>query len=160
MAVPLLWRLPASARIAYPFILAGTRRGLSSRAIEQSVREAGLRISRTRTILPLMRAIREAEAAGRNVRFIPKGNAVNVNRLPEAITHIRREFSYSVRVRGLDGSGAPIERFIQVTTDNPLMTVQEIEDNARAAAEGELESGGLADVEVQIDEGLRRADFL
>lgn len=160
MATGLLWRLPASARAAYPFILAGTRRGLSSRAIERSVREAGLPISRTRSILPLMNAIRESEAAAANLKFVGLNRVINVNRLPEAITNIRREFSYQVAVTGIDATGQRVNRFIQVTTDNARLTRGEIEDAARQAAQGEAESGNLAEVNVQIDNGVRRANFL
>ena len=158
MAIPLLSTLPATARVAYPIIQAGARRGLSSRAIERIVRQSGLLISRGRSILPIMRATQLIEAAGANIRFIPKGLNINTSRLPIALTSIRREFSYTVRVLGQDQFGGFIDRFVTVSTDKTLVTPGELEDAARELV---AERGPFNIMEVQsatLQTGIQRAD--
>ena len=156
MALPLLYTLPATARAAYPFILAGTRRGLSSRAIERTIRDAGLSISRTRSILPLMSEIKLAERAARNIKFTNLNATINVNRLPQAITMLRREYSYVVRIKGISPGGQLIDRHTTVSTDRNNMTRAEIEDIARQSAEDEGQSDTLQEIEVQLESGQRR----
>lgn len=156
MAIPLLYQLPKTARVAYPIIASGTRRGLSSRAIERTIREAGLPISRTRSIIPIMQSIREAEIAGRNIRFTPKSANIDLNVLPPALTNLRKGYSLNVRVRGR-GSQGFIERYVTVTTDRSFITPAEVESRALTLVEGsEASSDQLEDVEVVIDSGQRQ----
>ena len=156
MAIPLLAGLSKSARIAYPIIQAGTRRGLSSRAIERTVRQAGLAISRGRSILPIMRQVQAIEAAGANIRFIPKHLHVNTSVLPLSITDIRREFSFTVRVRGRDAFGNLIDRHVTVSTDRSLITPGEIEEAADFLVSQEGQSETLQDVESTLQFGVQR----
>ena len=83
MPTSFLSGLPKTARAAFPIIRRGVNEGLSSRVIEQRVRDAGLSISRTRSILPVMRALKKLEAQGRGVRFISPSNTVNAQRFPQ-----------------------------------------------------------------------------
>ena len=159
MALPLLATLPKTARIAYPIILAGTRRGLSSRAIESIVRQAGLPISRPRSILPIMRAVKAAEVAGANVRFIPKKNFINVARLPVSLTFIRRNFSFRVNVLGRDIFGNLIDRNVTVSTGRSLITPEEIEAAAGEMVSEEGQSDTLVDVTTMIEFGMQRAEL-
>lgn len=108
---------------------------MSSRGIERSIRAAGLRVSRSHTILPMMAAIRGLEAAGSAIRFIPKGNVINVNKLPFAITNTRRAFSYRVRLRGFYPNGEQIERFITISSDRGDLTPGQIESMAQDAVD-------------------------
>lgn len=158
MATPFLYTFGRSALAAYPFILRGTRQGLSSRAIESAIRASGLPISRGRTILPIMRRLEQLEAAGRAIRFIPKSNTINVDRLPEAITRLRREFSYSVRVTGIDPSGRTTSRFVTVSTDNPGLTPGEIEQLAADAVGPDGGSGPMMQVQATLQSGVRRSN--
>ena len=158
MALPLLATLPKTARIAYPIIQAGTRRGLSSRAIERIVRQAGLPISRGRSILPIMRSVQAIEAAGANIRFIPKLLRINTMRLPTALTFIRRNFSFTVRVVGRDLFGNLIERHVTVSTDRALVTPAEIEEAADFLVSEEGQSDTLSEVQSTIQSGVQRAD--
>lgn len=156
MALPLLLTLPKTARIAFPIIQAGTRRGLSSRAIESIVRQAGLSISRGRSILPIMREVQAIEAAGANIRFIPKHLTINTARLPLALTDIRRDFSFSVRVRGRDAFGNLIDRHVTVSTDRTLITPGEIEEAADFLVSAEGQSETLAEVTSTLQTGVQR----
>ena len=158
MPLPLLATLPKTARIAYPIIQAGTRRGLSSRAIERIVRQAGLSISRGRSILPIMRAVQAIEVAGANIRFIPKLLRINVFRLPTSLTFIRRNFSFTVRVVGRDIFGNLIDRFVTVSTDRTLVTPAEIEAAADNLVSEEGQSDTLVEVESTLQSGVQRAE--
>lgn len=158
MAGPFLFTLPKSARTAFPTILSGVRRGLSSRNITTSLQRAGIRISRSRSVLPAMRAIRQLEAQGQNVRFVGQASRINTNRLPPAITQQRRRFSYRVRVNYV-GPFGPDVRYLTIATDSPNWTRAMIEGRAREFATGRTASGGLTDVEVTLESGQQRAQF-
>ena len=157
MALPLLATLSKTARIAYPIIEAGTLRGLTSRTIESIVRQSGLSISRGRSILPIMRGVQAIMAAGANIRFIPKGLNINIARLPSALTDIRRQLSFKVRVRGRDVFGNLIERTVTVSTDRLLITPGEIEEAAQFLVSAEGQSETLTDVDVTLQSGVQHA---
>jgi hypothetical protein len=128
---------------------------LSTRAIEQTVRDAGLEISRSRSIVPLRQAILAEEAAGANVRFIPKGLTINTERLPEALTPLRRQFSYQVRITGVDQFGSPVLRRVTVSTDRRTLTPNDIEELAGELVSEEGQSDTLDQVEAQLEFGRR-----
>ena len=159
MPQPFLSLLPATARAAYPFVLAGVRRGLSSRDIERIVRRAGLKISRPRSIVPMMSKLRTLEAQGGAVRFIPKTRTIDVSRLPESLTPIRRAFSYIVRVRGRDEFAQIVDRLVTVTTDRKLMTPGEIEEVAESYQADREHYETLSEVKVTLQSGMRRGEF-
>jgi len=77
MPIPFFNTLPKSARQALPIIQGGVARGLSSRASTQSILEAGIKISRGRSVLPAMRALKQLEAQGQAVKFVPGSNRIN-----------------------------------------------------------------------------------
>ena len=130
MAIPFLATLPATARAAYPIILSGVERGLSSRAIERTVRAAGLQISRSRSILPLRREILARQASGRNVRFIPKGNRIDVNKLPYAITRTSKNYAHYVTYKSRSPEGVLKEMAITISTDRDDLTPGMVEQMA------------------------------
>lgn len=160
MATPFLLTLPKTARIAYPFIRGGVRAGLSSREIERTIRNAGMQISRARSIVPLMRELQAIERASRNIKFIPKGNVINTARLAESLTTIGRQFSYKVTVTGVDQNGLEFDQFIQVTTDRNDLTPADIEAGAIESVEtfGSGESAII--IGAVIEEGLQRTTSL
>jgi len=95
---------------------------------------------------------------GANLKFIPSGLAVNTSKLPVALTDIRREFSYNVRVTGQDPTGTLIERNITVSTDNARLSRQEIEDLALQATEKGGTPYGVVGGVAQLQFGVQRAD--
>lgn len=99
MPLPYLSTLTGRARFAYPIIQRGVRGGLSSRSIAESLTDAGLGIRRA-TLLDIMRREREIVSHGLNMRFLPLSRAPNPDRLPEALTRLRRQYSYTVELRG------------------------------------------------------------
>lgn len=160
MATPFLYLLPPAARAIYPYVVAGVRRGLSSRAIEQSIRQAGLSVSRGRTILPLMSKLKVIEQQGQNIRFVAKANTINVNKLPESITRLRREFSYTVRINGTAPDGSVIERYMTISTDRANLTPGDIESMAEDMVNQAGGNYALQDVSARLQSGVRSSSNL
>lgn len=104
-----------------------------------------------------MRQVRAIEAAGANIRFIPKALTINTARLPLALTDIRRDFSFAVRVRGVDAFGNLIDRHVTVSTDRALITPGEIETAAAEMVSAEGQSETLTEVTVTLQEGIQSA---
>jgi hypothetical protein len=157
MANPLLALLPKSARQALPIIQGGVARGLSSRAITQSILEAGIKISRGRSVLPAMRAIKQLEQQGSNIQFIANRNRINVNRLPPAMTNIKRRYSYRVRIQGIGLDGQPQSQYLFVSTDRDDFTPQMVKDEAMRAYSQGGEYNQLTEVEPILEHGMQRA---
>lgn len=153
---PILSTLPKTARVAYPIIQTGVRRGLSTRAIERAVRAAGLPISRS-SILPIRRAILGIEKVGRNLRNVKSAGVINTRRLPESITRIATRYSYTVRIRGRDIQGNVTERYIQVLTDESRLTRGEIESRAVDIINDNTSQYGILEAQATIIEGVQRA---
>lgn len=156
MAIPFLFTLPVSARLVYPHIVAGVRRGLSANAIERSIRAAGLRITRVTTLNPLIARIKAIERHGTFLRFANKRFAIRTQLLPEALTTINDRFSYTYRVTGTDEFGNRRTRHVTVTTNNAAITVGELDEAARSMVVAGSISDNLTDVEVVIDFGIQR----
>jgi len=160
MANPLFNALPKSARQALPIIQGGVARGLSSRAITQSILEAGIKISRGRSVLPAMRALKQLEAQGQAVKFVSGSNRINTRRLPPAVTDLKKAYRYRVRLEGLDQLGQASVRHIFITTDDPNFTPNMIKDAARRAIEGRADSYELSEIQLFLERGEQRADLL
>lgn len=154
--IPFLNTLRGSALSAYPGIVRGVRQGLSSRQITETLRTAGINVSRTRTVLPLMREVLRVERQGKAVRYVAKNKPIDVTKLPTAITSLRRDFSYTVRVRGFAEGVGQVERYITVSTDNPMMTPGEIERAAQEILGDQLNEYGLEVNQLTVVGGQRR----
>lgn len=154
---PLLALLPKSARQALPIIQGGVARGLSSRAITQSILEAGIKISRGRSVLPAMRAIKKLEQQGANVQFVGQRNRVNVNRLPPAITNTKRQYTYRVRVTGINQLGEAVEQYIHVSTDLDNLTRGMIQDEAMRLIENRDNYDRILETDAFLEHGMQRA---
>lgn len=158
MAIPFLLTLTRSARLVYPHIIGGVRRGLSANAIERSIRNAGLRITRISTLNPLIARIKAIERHGASLRFANKRFTIRTQLLPESLTDIRQKYSYTYRVSGTNELGDIVSRFVTVTTDNAALTVAELDESARSLVVVGSISDSLSDVEVVMDFGVRRSD--
>ena len=157
---PLFNALPKSARQALPIIQGGVARGLSSRAITQSILEAGIKISRGRSVLPAMRALKQLEAQGQAVKFVSGSNRINTRRLPPAVTDLKKAYRYRVRLEGLDQLGQASVRHIFIATDDPNFTPNMIKDEARRAIGGRADAYGLSEIQLFLERGEQRADWL
>lgn len=126
MALPYLLTLNARARFAYPIIQRGVRSGLSSRAIAESLQAADLGIRRA-TLLDIMRRERELVTHSQNLRFLPLDRAPNPDRLPEALTRLRRQYSYKIELSGqIIDTAELITRSVTVSTSK-LLTRRAVE---------------------------------
>lgn len=141
MPGPLLETLSAAARFAYPFISRGVREGLSANAIGRALTAQGAGIRRA-DLLTLYRRESEIWTHGQNLRYLNLTAKPNVGNLPEALTTIRRQYSYVVELRGRSLSdGSSVIRNVTVSTDK-LLTRGEAEEIATLyAEEGRKEYG-------------------
>lgn len=156
MAIKLLYTLTASARRAYPFIVSGARKGLSTRAIERTIRSKGIPITRVSTLNPIVERLREIEIHGANIRFTNLDKTIDTIKLPESITDIRKKYSYTYRVQGTNRIGVKSDRMVIVATDNPGLTRRELDSLAEELVSEESASDRWHDVTVQLEFGLRR----
>lgn len=157
MPLPLLGRVTARTRQAYPIIQSGVRAGLSGNKIFNLLRDEGIGARRA-DVLDIVRAERHLAKAEAGLKSIPRDRVPNLETLPEALTAMRRPYSFNVRVRGQEtGTGNIIDQRITVSTSLPL-TRAEIEATAAdAVARGQ--SGNISVItEVQLQSGLRAGE--
>ena len=110
---------------------------------------------RRQTLLDIIRAERGVIQSGNQLRNIRRGFVPDPRRLPEAITKIRRSFSFVVRITGTDVStGASITQNVTVALDKPL-TRSQIESIAVDFIGADFERYGLNIEEVLLVEGLK-----
>lgn len=154
MVAPFLLRLAPRARRASPIIRRGVREGISSRALTGILQRAGLGIRR-QTLLDIMRLMEGEAAIGPVLSALGLNRRPNPLRLPPALTKIRRAFSFTVRVRGVDvETGATSESFVTVTTDT-LLTRGEIEALAAQAIEVDQQRYQLVVSDLLLTGGVR-----
>ena len=157
MAASFLSLLPKSARAAYPIIRRGHREGLSGREIERRVRQAGLPISRGRSIGPIMKALDALESQGRRVRFIPSAARINVQRLPPAITDIKKQYQYRMQLFNVSEGNLVSKGIVQYQTNNPNLTPQMVKDEMWDQMKASGEDYGVDDPRFVIEYGEQRA---
>jgi len=151
---PLLSTLPARARLAYPIIQGGVRRGLSANSIQSLLRSEGLGIRR-QSLLDIIRAERGVAATSAPLQSMRRDFTPDPRRLPDALTKLRRAFSFSVKISGFDlSTGEAITRFVSVALDDPL-TRSEIENIGLGFIEEDMERYGLAVTDVLIERGMK-----
>jgi hypothetical protein len=110
---------------------------------------------RRQTLLDMMRLMQGEAAIGPVLSALGINRMPNPMRLPPALTKIRRAFSFTVRVRGLEtDTGVSTERFVQVTSDT-LLTRGEIEALADQAIESDLDRYKLTVSEILLVGGVR-----
>ena len=154
MTGPFIATLTGRARAAYPIIQSGVAQNLSANAIEVSLRAAGVGIRR-QTLLDMVRRIRGVETTGAQLQFVGLNRTPDPRRIPEALTKLRRAFSFRVRLRGTDiATGDPFERFVNVALDHPL-TRAEIEQIGTSFIFADPERYQIALDEVLLVNGVK-----
>lgn len=154
MPLPLLQTLSARARLAYPIVQGGVRRGLTANAIGGLLRDQGLGIRR-QSLLDIIRAERGIETASSQLRTMRRDLTPDPRRLPDALTKLRRPFSFSVKIRGFDlSTGEDITRFVNVALDTPL-TRAEIEEMGLAFIDADFQRYGTAVTDVILERGVK-----
>lgn len=157
MPPPLSLTLTARVRRLLPTIQGGVAAGLGSRAINDAIRAAtGTGIRRT-DLLRVMREIRGVQEAGDRLKFVRRDRTPDPNRVPTALTPIRRRFGSTIEVRGrLLDTGESITRFVQVTHDQPLDRGA-LEDIGAGFIEDDVDEYGIALDSVLLVRQVKRA---
>lgn len=154
MPPPLIFTLGKRARAAFPIIQRGVREGISANSIQTILRASNMGIRR-QTLLDIIRAERGVISAGKDLRNIRLGFVPDPRRLPEALTKMRRSFSFTVRITGTDVStGEALIQNISVALDKPL-TRSQIESIAVDFIEADFERYGLDITEVLLVSGVK-----
>ena len=121
--------MSARARRQFPIIRRAVREGLSTNQIQTLLRATELGGIRRTDLLALVRGERGIREAGAQLRFLTRNSVPDPRRIPEALTKMRRSFSFTVRIRGVDvTTGTTIERFVNVSLNNPASrnTIEQI----------------------------------
>ena len=140
---------------AYSFAKGAFSRGLSANAAMNLARLTGVGVRRT-DFLSIYRELRGQSEAAYHIRSVRKTHLPNVDRLPHAITNIRREYSFNVRLNVRDGqTGDIMRRNITVSTDR-LMTVGDIEAEAEAAYRSNTAYNQNEIIDIVVVEAKRR----
>lgn len=150
-AVAGLWLdgLNALARIAFPFVESAVARGLSSRAITSALQSTLGMGLRRETLLYMMREIKGVQDLASRVRYLNPHFVPDSTMIPEALTTLRREYSYNVRVSGtLTGTGQSFTRHITVSTGS-LLKPAEAEEIALNLVNSDVESYGMEAAEAR-----------
>lgn len=145
--------LNSAQRASLPSITAAVRAGASANEIQRAIAGTDAAMRRT-TLLDIVRAARAVTSEFADLRFLRRDRRPNPRRLPEALTTIRRDFSFTVRGTLLAPDGSTFEQAVNVATD-ALLTRGEIE----GVAAGDLGSGRYGEVlevmDIQLVGGVR-----
>jgi hypothetical protein len=154
MPIPLLATLSATARAAYPIIKGGVARGLSANAIQGVLRAQSLGIRR-QTLLDIIRAENNIERAQAALRYVGLNRIPNPNRLPQALTRLRRRYSFVVEIAGRAiETGESILQNVTVSLDT-VLTRGEIERLAEEAVLSNMQTYGLEIDRATLTSGLQ-----
>jgi len=130
---------------------------LTANQIQTVLRSQGLGIRR-QSLLDIVRGVRGIEVAGARLRTLRRNFTPDPRRLPDALTKIRRAFSFEVRISGIDlSTGEDIVRHVSVSLDDPL-TRSQIENIGLGFIEEELERYGLAVTDVLLTSGVKAGE--
>jgi len=139
--VALLGRLTAGQSRVYSAVQGAVGRGLGLNATQDLLQAAGIGIRREQ-INQLIHYFTGVTEAGYSVAQVRKDYFPNVDKFPNALTTLRREYSFTVRL-GMSGAtdeyGNPIYNYVTVTSDKNLR-VQDILDIADGYYEDAFEN--------------------
>lgn len=121
--------LSSSQSAAWNYAQGAFSRGLSANSALAAYRELGGSIRRS-AFLDVFRQLRGEIDAGYHIRSVRKTQYPSEERIPEALTEIRRQYSFNVRLDMRNSvTNESFTRNITVTSDS-LLTVGEIEEEA------------------------------
>lgn len=134
--------LSRAARAAWPLIQAGVRGGIPTRQIGELLQSFSLNL-RPGELSIIARAERAIQRLGADLRFLNRNQSPAIERIPEALSKIRRQFSFTVEVRGtLTATGSPFSQLVTVTSSRNL-TRAEMEELAISAVASNGERYGM-----------------
>jgi len=155
MALPLIAGLNALARQALPLIRGGVTRKLSSRAISDTLKKTfGKSIGRN-TLLKIIRAYKTIDSKNSQLKFLPKLSRPNPNRLPFALTKLKRKYAFVVEIKGLiTGTETSIVQNLTITT-NEILSRLTMENIALKIITDNAKRYKIIDVIAKLVSGLR-----
>lgn len=154
MPLPFISTLARSARLFLPIAEGGVRQGLSANRMIEAFRAGGGAIRRS-TALEVIRRVRGVSEQSSQLRFLRRNLTPDPRRLPEALTALKRAFSFNVRLRGiLADTGEEITRYVTVALDRPTSRAT-IEQTAFEFAQPEPEQYGVMVTEVLLVGGKK-----
>ena len=154
LTVPFLSTFSKSARLFYPIAVKAVANNVSANQAIGAFLASGGRIRR-QSALQVMRAVAGVEEAGAQLQFLRLNFAPDPRRLPEALTELRRAFSFRVRISGTDiSTGDPFERFVTVALDD-VASRQDIEQMATSFVFQDRERYGIDLDNVQLMSGSK-----
>jgi hypothetical protein len=131
------------------------RDGLSGEAIINVIKETYGSAGRRTDILKVIRAEKVLAVTDGNLRFVQPHLKPDVKRLPEALTTLRRRYSFTIRVRGfIEDAGEYVEQFVTVSTHDVLSRA-ELEARAADILETQCNVYGMSDIETTLWSGRR-----
>lgn len=140
-------------------IRGGVARGLSSTAINDLIRSTGQTGIRRTDLLAGIRSERGVVESASRIRSVPLDRFPDPSRIAQAKGRMLSNFSYDVRVRGIDSiTGEASDRFITVRS-NTNLTPRQIQAEALEAVEEAPEtarSGEISEIESMVIVGARR----
>lgn len=132
----------------------GVREGLSIRRIGDALRNAGGSISNA-TLAEIVAAERKVQSYGAAIGTLRSDRKIDPRRLPEALTRLRRDLSFTVEVVGKDQRGRPVVQHVTISSDRAL-SPDEIMEAAEELATTRRKAYGMTRVEsVTIVRGVR-----
>lgn len=121
--------LTGAAARALPFIEKLVGQGATTSRIQSTLSAAGMGVRR-QDLLAAVRGVRGAEAAADRLKFIRSDFRPQPSMLPHAVTRQLRDFSFRVRIEGVNTfNGLREIRTFNVST-NELLSRDEIEEVA------------------------------
>lgn len=153
--------LTAQQRAMLPHIRGMVAQGISGNQIQRNLQAADTGLRRT-TIQAIVREARLASGAavrefrpGGQLRSVRKDFKPDPSRFAPAITELRREFSLTYEIAGVDSNtGEPTKRYITVSKDT-LLTRQGFDDAAQGLFDNDPDSYGIIPTSFTVVEARR-----
>jgi len=145
--VAILAKLTAGQSRVYSAVEGAVARGFGLNATQNLLRSAGMGIRREQ-IGQLVDYFSGVTKAGYDISKVRRDYFPNVDKFPDALTTLRREYSYTVRLGKtgeLDELGKPVYNYVTVTSDES-MRVQGILDEAESYYDESAENYPVEDV--------------
>jgi len=157
--MPLIDLIPKASRGAWNLLQAGVEAGQSANQIIQSAMDLGLSFRRS-TMLEVIRGLKDEVSARSYILSVRNNFLPNPQKFGVALTNLIREYSYRVRVEGIDPfTGEKLKIFSTVST-NQVLTKNQVIAVAEAdvlSGVGRYPVGGVENPAYTVEQALRRA---
>jgi hypothetical protein len=138
-----------------PLLRGGVAKGLSLNALNEVIKGVYGRGIRKQTLVDVRRLIKGEISSGPILRNLKRNAIPNINRLPPALTRLRRNLSFIVRVTGIQtDTDLTVDQFVTVALDTaiPREEIERIAEDAILTNQSEYK---LVITRSQIQSGSR-----